>query len=133
MRSNLSKKLDLSFNEMMEKTVISLNDEGFIILSEIDLKKPNNTENTKNYRILNIYNNEIASKSQYHEEEISMIMPFNIVVQELSKSSAEVSALDPLHSLAEVDNIKLRVLAWELGQKLKKVINNIELNKGELI
>ncbi len=58
------------------------------------------------------------------EDKIGLMLPCNINVQETSYG-IEVSAVDPIASMAAVDNPKLVDVAKQVQAKLKKIIENL--------
>ena len=76
-----TKELTLPFNEAVEKTVAALKEQGFGILSDIDVKKTLKEKldvDFKNYRILGACNPPRALKALQSEEEIGLLLPCNL-------------------------------------------------------
>jgi uncharacterized protein (DUF302 family) len=120
-----SKKLGLSFPEAIERVSQVLKEEGFGVLTDIDvkatLKKKLNVE-FRQYRILGACNPPFAYQALELEDKIGTMMPCNVIVQETEDGSVEVSAVDPVASMAAVDNPKLADVALVMRTKLKAVI-----------
>jgi uncharacterized protein (DUF302 family) len=53
------------------------------------------------------------------------MLPCNVIVQEHENGSVEVSAVDPAASMMGVNNEFLGEIAGEVGEKLKRVIDNL--------
>jgi len=53
------------------------------------------------------------------------MLPCNVVVQERAPGEVEVSAIDPVASMAAVDNPALRTVAEGVRAKLRTVIENL--------
>jgi uncharacterized protein (DUF302 family) len=53
------------------------------------------------------------------------MLPCNVIVQELPGGKVEVAAIDPVASMAAVDNPKLREVGEQVRVKLKAVIDNL--------
>lgn len=123
-----SKTLKLSFAEAIAKVTEALKKEGFGILTEIDvkdtLKKKLNVD-FRNYRILGACNPPYAYKALQAEDRIGLMLPCNVIVQELSGGKIEVAAIDPVSSMAAIDNPKLRDVGEQVRAKLKVVIDNL--------
>lgn len=123
-----SKKTGLSFQKVTEKMISALSEEGFGVVSEIDMKetlKKKINVDLRDYKIFGTCNPDFAYKAIMLEDKIGTLLPCNIVVQEMTDGGIEISAVNPLETMAGVDNIKLKVLAYEVGERLKKVLNNI--------
>lgn len=121
-----SKKIQTSFEDAIQLVTEELQKEGFGILTEIDvketLKKKLNVD-FKKYKILGACNPPFAYQALQAEDKIGTMLPCNVIVQELSESETEVSAIDPMASMQAVDNPKLADVANEVQARLQRVIN----------
>jgi uncharacterized protein (DUF302 family) len=128
MRYYFSKTVDYSFDEAVAKVTVELKEEGFGILTEIDvketLKKKLNVD-FKPYRILGACNPPFAYKALTAENKIGTMLPCNVIVQEISDGRVEVTAIDPLASMQAVENPALKEIASEISNKLKTVIGKV--------
>lgn len=124
----LTKRTNLSFQAAIDRMTSALSDEGFGIISEIDIKdtlKKKINVDFRNYKIFGACNPGYAHKAIQIEDKIGTLLPCNIIVQEKTDGETEVSAINPLETMSGIDNIKLKVLAYEVGERLKRVLNNI--------
>jgi len=123
-----SKILNMSFTEAVAKVVEELKKEGFGVLTDIDvretLKKKLNVE-FKNYRILGACNPPNAYKALQAEDKIGLMLPCNVVVEENPDGKIEVSAIDPVASMQAIDNPRLRVVAEQVRDRLKRVVDSL--------
>ncbi len=123
-----SKELNVSFDEAVEKVRDSLAAEGFGVLTEIDvkatLKKKLDVE-FRPYKILGACHPESAYRALQAEDKIGLMLPCNVVVQERTPSQAEVSVIDPVASMAAVDNPNLAEVAEGVRKKLASVIDKL--------
>ena len=123
-----SKILDISFDEAIARATEELKKEGFGILTEIDvketLKKKLNVD-FKKYRILGACNPPFAYKALQAEGKIGLMLPCNVVIQEISDGKIEVTAIDPVASMQAIENPKLREVAEQVRAKLKKVTDSL--------
>lgn len=123
-----SKTLGVSFDEAVVRVTEELEKEGFGILTEIDVKetlKKKMDVDFKKYKILGSCNPSFAHHVLRLEDKIGLMLPCNVVVQELSDGKVEVAAIDPIASMQAVENPKLRDVAGEVRAKLKTVIDNL--------
>jgi uncharacterized protein (DUF302 family) len=128
MSYHFSKKLNIPFEEAIEKTTAGLKEEGFGVLSDIDIKatlKKKLDVDFKKYRILGACNPPLAHKALQSEEHIGLMLPCNVIVQEHDNGEVEVSAVDPVASMQAIDNKNLHGIAEKVQGLLKKVINNL--------
>lgn len=123
-----SKVLDVSFEEAIDKVTRELKEEGFGILTEIDVKetfKKKLDVNFRKYRILGACNPQMAHKAISAESKIGTMLPCNVIVQETEAGKTEVSAVDPVASMSAIDNEELGSIAQEVRSKLKTVIERL--------
>lgn len=123
-----SKILDVSFDEAVAKVAEELKKEGFGILTDIDvratLKKKLNADFRK-YRILGACNPPFAYQALQAEDKIGLMLPCNVIVQELSEGKVEVAAIDPVASMQAINNPLLGGVARQVHAKLKKMIESL--------
>ena len=123
-----SKTVNSSFDEAVAKVTVELKEEGFGILTEIDvketLKKKLNVD-FKPYKILGACNPPSAYKALTAENKIGTMLPCNVIVQEIPGGQVEVTAIDPLASMQAVENPALKEIASEISIKLKTVIDRV--------
>jgi len=123
-----SKTLDLSFEDAIDKTTEALSEEGFGVLTEIDIKatlKKKLDVDFKKYQILGACNPPLAHKALSAEDHIGLMLPCNVIVQEHENGEVEVSAVDPIASMQAIENDELGEIAQEVRDLLKKVIDNL--------
>jgi uncharacterized protein (DUF302 family) len=125
----ISKSLkNITFKEAIEKTTTALQEEGFGILTEIDLKatlKKKLDVDFYNYTILGACNPKMAYEALQSENKIGTMLPCNVIVQEREPGTVEISAVDPAASMMAVENDSLIDIAKEVQMKLTKVIKSI--------
>ena len=116
---------DVSFDDAIEKVTAELKEEGFGVLTEIDvqatLKKKLDVD-FKKYRILGACNPTFAHKALTAEDKIGVFLPCDVIVEENEDHNIAVSAVDPAASMVSVKNDSLMGIAGEVQAKLKKVI-----------
>ena len=121
------KKVNATFDEALQRTKEELQKEGFGVLTEIDVKailqKKLNVE-FDNYMILGACNPPFAYQALEAEKDIGLLLPCNVIVYE-HKGKTFVSAILPTVAMSMVDNEKLRGIAIQVEQKLKKVVDSI--------
>ena len=113
------------FNQVIERVTEALKNEGFGVLTEIDIAETMKKKlgvDLKKYKILGACNPQYAYKALQAENKIGTMLPCNVIVQETDGGSVEVSAVNPLASMQAVENPELGNLAGEVTEKLKRVI-----------
>ena len=129
MKYYISTKLkNTTFKDAIEKTTAALKNEGFGVLSEIDIKATLNKKldaDFYNYTILGACNPEMAYKALLAENKIGTMLPCNVIVQEREPGVIEISAVDPAASMMAVENNTLAEIAKDVRKKLAKAIESI--------
>lgn len=117
-----------TFSDAIEKTVAALKEEGFGVLTEIDIKatlKKKLDADFYNYTILGACNPGMAYEALQAENKIGTMLPCNVIVQEREPGIVEISAVDPAASMMAVENDSLAGIAVGVREKLTKVIQSI--------
>ncbi|CAL66091.1 DUF302 domain-containing protein [Christiangramia forsetii] len=128
MKYYFDKTITGEFEEVIDKVTGKLEEEGFGVLTEINvtetLKKKLDVD-FKKYRILGACNAPYAHKALKAEDKIGTMLPCNIIVQELENGKIEVAAVNPMASMQAVKNDDLEMIAIEIGEKLEKIIRGL--------
>ena len=80
-----SKTVDVPFGEAVEKVRAALKEEGFGVLSEIDIKEKLKEKlgvDFRRYIIIGACNPPLAYKTSQEELEIGLLLPCNVIVYE---------------------------------------------------
>jgi uncharacterized protein (DUF302 family) len=128
MSYGFTKTIDASQEEAEKKVTALLKEEGFGVLTEIDVKatlKKKIDVDFKPYKILGACNPKFAYKALQAENKIGLMLPCNVVVQETEPGKSEVSAIDPASAMGMIENEKLTEIAKQVSEKLKKVIDSL--------
>ncbi len=121
-------KSDRTFDDTITYVTERLKEQGFGVLTEIDVKetlKKKLDVDFKKYRILGACNPEFAHQALQAEDKIGVMLPCNVIVEENEDGSVEVSAVDPIASMQAVENEKLADIAGEVRYRLKQVIDEL--------
>lgn len=123
-----NKTVRLGFDEAVSRITQALKEEGFGILTEIDVKstlKKKLDVDFRKYRILGACNPPFAYKALQAEDKIGTMLPCNVIVQETADGEVEIAAIDPIASMKAIDNPGLREIAATIAQKLKNIVENV--------
>ncbi len=118
---------DISFEKAIDHVTEALKKEGFGILTEIDIKETMKKKLDKDfrpYKILGACNPPFAYEALTAEDKIGAMLPCNVIVQQL-EDGVEVAAVDPVASMQAVKNEKLGLIAGEVQQRLKAVVDGL--------
>jgi uncharacterized protein (DUF302 family) len=128
MTYHFTKKLRVPFETAIGQVTEALKQRGFGILTEIDvqqtLKKKLDVD-FRPYRILGACNPPLAYQALQTEDKIGTMLPCNVIVQDVGDGTVEVSAVDPVASMAAIDNPKLATIAATVQAKLREVVASL--------
>ncbi len=123
-----SRTLAMPFDEAIQHVVEALKQEGFGVLTEIDVRatlKKKLGVDFRNYRILGACNPPYAYEALRAEDKIGTMLPCSVIVQETLTGAVEVAAIDPIASMQAVDNPALGGVAVEVQARLKAVVDSL--------
>lgn len=127
MTYHLSKTTQLGFDDAIARATEVLGENGFGVLTTIDVKatlKKKIDADFRPYTILGACNPNLAFKALQAEPHIGTMLPCNVIVQE-TDAGVEVSAVDPLASMQAISNEELGGIATKVQGMLQKVIDDI--------
>ena len=119
---------DRSFDEAISAVTEALKEEGFGVLTNIDIAaklKEKIGVTMPRYTILGACNPPLAHKALSMENKIGVMLPCNVIVRETEDGPVEVSSIDPKASMAAAGNDSLISVAGEVSDKLKRVIDSL--------
>jgi uncharacterized protein (DUF302 family) len=120
----LHARLDLPFAQAIERVTAALKDQGFGVLTEIDVQatlKQKLGADFREYSILGACNPPLAHQALTTELEIGLLLPCNVIVYE-DHGGSVVSIADPVAMLQLADNPSLEGVANEARARLQRVI-----------
>lgn len=123
-----SKTLRTSFEDAVEKVTAALFEEGFGVISEIDLHEKIKYKlgvDFKRYRILGACNPAYSYKALQAEDKIGVMLPCNVLVIEQGEKNIEIAAVNPADAMMSVHNNTVSEVATEVGEKLKEVLDRL--------
>ena len=128
-RYGIKKTLPLSVEEADEKIREALAEEGFGILTEIDVKetlKKKLDVDFRPYRILGACNPPLAHKALSEEIDIGLLLPCNVVVYAgEEEGTSVVSVIDPVVQLGVADRETLAPIAEDVRERMKRALNTL--------
>jgi len=130
----VSRKLKMPFGDVITKITQTLKQQGFGIITTIDLKetlKKKLNVNFRNYTILGACNPQFAYNAVSLESHIGVMLPCNIVVQEHENGEVEVSAINPIETIGSHANTPLKDIAAEVSDRLRTAVDDLHRESGE--
>ena len=117
-------ELSCSFEEGIERAKACLDQNGFGVISEINVHEKFEKAlgvKFRRYQILGACSPGHAHRALTLENKIGTMLPCNVIVQEHEPGKVEVSAIDPIASMQAVQNPELADVALEIQAILRKV------------
>ena len=118
----------LPFQDAIDKVTEELKNEGFGVITTIDVK--NTLKNKLNvdfrkYTILGACNPVFAHRALTMDDKIGTLLPCNVIVQE-SEDGTEISAINPQESMKGILSEELVEFAGTITAKLESVIRKFK-------
>ncbi|MBZ0270367.1 DUF302 domain-containing protein [bacterium] len=118
---------DLDYESAVDAVTASLKDQGFGVLTEIDVKatlKRKIGVNFRRYIILGACNPELAHRALKAEIDLGLLLPCNVIVYE-GEEGTVVVAIDPKTMVTFVDNAELSSIATEAESRLRAALETV--------
>lgn len=112
------------FAPALDKVTAALKQEGFGVLSDIDIQKAMQEKlgvAMPAYRILGACNPPLAHRALQADPEIGLLLPCNVTVRELPDGKVGVGFLDPQTMVQLTGNAAVGDVADDAGQRLERV------------
>jgi uncharacterized protein (DUF302 family) len=125
--------LETSYEDAISQVTDALKEEGFGVLTEIDVKATLQKKLDKQFRkyvILGACNPPYAHRSLEADLDVGLLLPCNVIVYETDDKKAYVSAINPVSALGVIKSEELRKIAEEVSGKLKRVIDRVSRGLG---
>jgi uncharacterized protein (DUF302 family) len=116
------------FDEVVAATRQALAEEGFGVITEIDVRqtmKAKIGEEFRPYTILGACNPRMAFEALQLEDKVGIMLPCNVIVQDAGGGRTEIAAVDPVASMASITNSALMEKASIIGASLRAAIDRI--------
>ena len=124
---SIKKEVKIIYDGAVLKVREALKNEGFGILTEIDVKatlKKKLNADFDNYLILGACNPPLAHKALQAEPDLGLMLPCNVIVYE-KEGKTFVAAIRPTIQMQKIGNPQLALIAAKVEEKLKNVIANV--------
>ncbi len=123
----IPKDVEGAFDEVVDRVRAALADEGFGILTVIDVKatmKEKLDEDFEPYVILGACNPHLAHRGLGVEPDLGVLLPCNVVVRQAG-DRVHVAAMEPNAALALADNEAIAPIAAEAREKIARAVEAV--------
>lgn len=123
----LTTRLDYSYEEALERVKASLKEEGFGVLTEIDVRqtlKEKLQVEFRKYDIIGACNPPLAHRALQAELNVGLLLPCNVVVYE-DDGGTVVTAFDPEAAMGLAGNPALSEVAREAKERLQRALDRL--------
>jgi len=120
--------LNTSYEDAISKITEALKEEGFGVLTEIDVKatlKKKLGVDFRKYVILGACNPPYAHRTLQADLDVGLLLPCNVIVYETDDKKVYVSAINPVSALEVIKKEELKKIAQEVSEKLKRVVDKV--------
>ncbi len=124
-------RLNVSYDEAVQRATAALKEEGFGVLTTIDVKetlKQKLNADFRRYVILGACNPSLAHRALNADLDVGLLLPCNVIVYE-QDGGAVVSLVDPLVMLGVMANPAVEPIANEAREKLQRVADKLRAGK----
>lgn len=124
----LATTLNSGMGDAIAATEAALQEEGFGVVTRIDMAatlKAKIGADFRPYVILGACNPKLAFEALQLEDKVGTMLPCNVIVQSHAHNRTEVAAIDPVASMAAIENDRLKGAANEVRNRLERVISSL--------
>ena len=126
----LSTRTALDYEAAREAVIAALKQEGFGVLTEIDVQATMKTKlnaDFRKYTILGACNPPLAYQALTNEIEIGLLLPCNVIVYEADGGGSVVSVMNAMAAMEFTGNPALKPVAEQATEKLKRALASLPL------
>ena len=124
---SISTRLSLTYDEALLRVKAALKEEGFGVLTEIDVKETLSEKlqvDFRRYDIIGACNPQLAHRALQAELDVGLLLPCNVIVYEDDDGSV-VAAFDPEAAMGLADNPGLSESAREAKDRLRRALESL--------
>jgi uncharacterized protein (DUF302 family) len=117
--------LDMPYEQARERTEVVLKEQGFGIVTELDIRatfKAKLDRDFRKYAILGACNPNLAFRALSSEPQVGLLLPCNVIIYEdADGAGSTVSVVDPMGMLGDIEGDELQAVADDAHGRLALV------------
>ncbi|MCC7161307.1 MAG: DUF302 domain-containing protein [Anaerolineae bacterium] len=116
--------MPVSYEQAIERAIAALKQEGFGVLTEIDVQttlKQKLGVDFMRYVILGACNPSLAHRALSADLDVGLLLPCNVVIYEIGANESMVALVDPLSMLGVLASPALEPVAGQARERLERV------------
>lgn len=120
--------LQVSYDRAIERVTAALKQEGFGVLTEIDVQatlKKKLDVGFRRYAILGACNPPLAHRALQVDLDVGLLLPCNVIVYETGPNESMVALVDPFSMLGAISSPALEPIAREARERLDRVAESL--------
>ena len=117
-------RLNTDFDAAVDRVTEALKAEGFGVLTDIDVRATLQKKlevDFRPYRILGACNPPLAYQALKTAPEVGLLLPCNVIVDQVESGTVEVSFIDPIAMLGVLSYPQLKEVAEQARLRLNRV------------
>jgi uncharacterized protein (DUF302 family) len=119
----------VDFEKAVDQITGFLKEEGFGVLTEIDVKETLKKKldiDFRKYKILGACNPPLAHKALAADDFIGLLLPCNVIVYDIDGEKSRIAVIDPVEAMKIAANEKIEPVAKEVQEKLNRVLEKTQ-------
>ena len=123
----MTRRLHFPYEEALKRVKDALKEEGFGVLTEIDVRETLRQKlqvDFRKYQIIGACNPALAHKALQAELQVGLLLPCNVIVYE-EDGGTTVAAFDPVAAMGLAQNPALEDVAREAKERLKRALESL--------
>ncbi len=124
----MSRWLRFPYEEALKRVKDALKEEGFGVLTEIDVRETLRQKlqtDFRKYDIIGAWNPHLAHRALQAEMQVGLLLPCNVIVYEDDEGGSTVAAFDPEAAMGLAGNPALAEITQEAKARLKRAIERV--------
>lgn len=125
----ITRTIKADFEEAINDINEKLKEVGFGVLTRININEKFKEKldiDFRKYTILGACNPAFAHKGLLTENKLGVMLPCNVIAQEIGDGLIEVSTINPVISMQATNNQELLQMAVEVRDRMQKMLNNLK-------